>query len=170
MEPEAAVAMVHAREPEESVLLMRRAEREDDSWSGHWSFPGGLRQPNDRDLIDTALRELAEECGIALPREMLERALPHQAARRKIGEPILVAPFVFRVSDALPTILDGREAVEALWMPLSRMLDPSQHAMRPVPGRPAHVLYPCIELNGTPLWGFTYRLIREWLGLGEGKT
>jgi len=55
-------------------------------------------------------------------------------------------------------------------MPLSRMLDPSQHAMRPVPGRPADVLYPYIELNGTPLWGFTYRLIREWLGLGEDKT
>jgi hypothetical protein len=25
--------------------------------------------------------------------------------------------------------------------------------------------FPAIELNGVPLWGFTYRVITEWLGL-----
>jgi len=27
------------------------------------------------------------------------------------------------------------------------------------------MLFPAIDLNGMPLWGFTYRLITEWLGL-----
>jgi hypothetical protein len=26
-------------------------------------------------------------------------------------------------------------------------------------------MFPAIELNGVPLWGFTYRVIAEWLGL-----
>jgi len=43
--------------------------------------------------------------------------------------------------------------------------DPARHVLRPVPGRPANVVFPAIELNGVPLWGFTYRLITDWLGL-----
>ena len=71
-EAEAAVAIVQAHGERESVLLMRRAEREGDSWSGHWSFPGGWRQAGDRDLLCTALRELEEECGVRLAREHLQ--------------------------------------------------------------------------------------------------
>ena len=56
-EPEAAVAIVHAREPEESGLLMRRSVRQDDPWSGHWSCPGGRRETHDLNLLQTALRE-----------------------------------------------------------------------------------------------------------------
>ena len=68
-EPHAAVAIVRARQPRESVLLIRRSERQEDSWSGHWSFPGGRRDPEDPDLLHTAFRELEEECGIRLGRE-----------------------------------------------------------------------------------------------------
>src|SRR5512133_3644657 len=96
-EPEAAVAILHAREPEESVLLIRRAEREGDSWSGQWSLPGGRRDSGDVDLLHTALRELEEECGIRLRRAELEAALPERLARRRVGPFLLVAPFVFRV-------------------------------------------------------------------------
>ena len=35
----------------------------------------------------------------------------------------------------------------------------------PVPRLPEEMAFPAIELNGTPLWGFTYRVITEWLGL-----
>jgi 8-oxo-dGTP pyrophosphatase MutT (NUDIX family) len=164
-EAEAAVAIVHTRDAEESVLLIRRAERETDSWSGHWSFPGGRRDPEDADLLDTALRELAEECGIRLAREDMDAALPQKTARRKVGEFIPVAPFVFRACGRLPTVLDSREAVEALWLPLGLLRDPGRHRLRPVPGLPKETLFPAIELNAAPLWGFTYRLITDWLDL-----
>jgi 8-oxo-dGTP pyrophosphatase MutT (NUDIX family) len=163
--PDAAVAIVHARGPEESVLLIRRSERAGDSWSGHWSFPGGRCDPEDRDLLDTALRELDEECGIRLSRDQMESALPHTVARRLTPPYVLVAPFVFVVDAELPTVLDPREAAAALWVPLRDLRDPTRHALRPIPGRPPETLFPCVELAGTPLWGFTYRLISEWLGL-----
>lgn len=164
-EPEAAVTIVCARQPDDSVLLIRRSEREDDSWSGHWSFPGGRRDPQDPDLLHTALRELEEECGIRLDREYQEAALPHVVARRSAGPFVLVAPFLFRVERELPTVLDAREAVESVWIPRRRLLDPAQHRLCCVPARPAEMLFPAINLNGVPLWGFTYRLITEWLGL-----
>ena len=164
-EPEAAVAILSSRRAEESILLIRRAEREEDSWSGHWSFPGGRRDTQDPDLVHTALRELEEECGIRLARQHLEAALPPVLARRKTGPFVLVAPFLFRVDAELETLLDPREAAEALWVPLAVLLDPARHRLRAVPGRPGEMLYPAIELNGVPLWGFTYRLITDWLGL-----
>src|SRR5215471_17287898 len=95
-EPEAAVAVVHASEPAESVLLIRRSEREGDPWSGHWSFPGGWRQKGDQDLLHTALRELEEECGLRLQRDQMEAPLRPTVAGRRVGRLVLVAPFLFR--------------------------------------------------------------------------
>jgi 8-oxo-dGTP pyrophosphatase MutT (NUDIX family) len=164
-EPEAAVAVVHAREPADSILLMRRAVRDGDPWSGHWSFPGGRCDPRDEDPLHTALRELAEECGIHLTAKHLETSLEPTPAGRAGGHAILVAPFVFRVDGELPTILDAAEVDEVLWMPLRLLRDPGRHCLRPVPGRPPETRYPSIDLDGAPLWGFTFRLITSWLGL-----
>jgi hypothetical protein len=80
-----------------------------------------------------------------------------------------VAPFLFRVTAQFPTTLDPREAVEALWTPLSVLRDPARHALQSVPGQPQEVMFPAVELHGVPLWGFTYRLIADWLGLGSNS-
>jgi len=143
------------------------AERDSDPRSGHWSFPGGRREPEDRDLLHAALRELEEKCGICLARERLEAALPIAVARRKVGTFLLVAPFVFHVDDVRPTVLDPREAVEAVWVPLTMLRDPARHALRPVPGLPREMRFSAIDLNGVPLWGFTYRLIADWLDINR---
>jgi 8-oxo-dGTP pyrophosphatase MutT (NUDIX family) len=164
-EPAAAVAIVRAHVQKESILLIRRSERKEDSWSGHWSFPGGRRDPDDPDLLHTALRELEEECGIRLARENMEAALPSVLARRRTGPFVLVAPFVFGVNSELPTIVDLEEAVEAVWVPRSLWCDPGCHSLREVPGLPANWLFPAIDLYGVPVWGFTYRLAADWLGL-----
>jgi 8-oxo-dGTP diphosphatase len=164
-QPDAAVAIVHARGLADSVLLIRRAEREADAWSGHWSFPGGRRESGDRDPLQTALRELEEECDIRLARERLEAALPPAVARRKVGRYLLVAPFVFSVDEEQPLSLDLREAVDAVWVPLRTLRDPARHALLPVPGVPPQVRFPAIGLPVVPLWGFTYRLITDWLHL-----
>lgn len=173
--PEAAVAIVHTRSAPESVLLMRRSERPDDPWSGHWSLPGGRCEASDRDAVHTALRELAEECGVHLAESDLESTLPQTMARRKTPPFLLVAPFVFRVDSELPTVLDPREAVQSLWIPVDTLRDPMHHVLQPVPGRPREMLFPTIELPGPPLWGFTYRLLTDWLhpradGLGAANV
>jgi 8-oxo-dGTP pyrophosphatase MutT (NUDIX family) len=166
-EPEAAVAIVRTRGPDSTILLMRRAEREDDAWSGHWSFPGGRRDQSDVDLLQTALRELREECGIRLVREQVSAALPPTLARRRTGPFLLVAPFVFDIETELPTMLDAKEAAGAVWIQQSMLLDPTQHSFRRAPGMSAEVWFPAIALPGAPLWGFTYRLLVDWLEISS---
>jgi 8-oxo-dGTP diphosphatase len=164
-QPEAAVAIVHTGGPEESVLLIRRSQRETDSWAGHWSFPGGRIEAQDPDLLHAALRELKEECGIRLEPADMEAALPYMVARRPVPPFVLVAPYVFSVRNELPTVLDTAEAVEAVWVRRNVLEDPAQHRLRRVPGRSSRQLFPTIEVNGVPVWGFTYRLITDWLRL-----
>jgi 8-oxo-dGTP pyrophosphatase MutT (NUDIX family) len=161
---EAAVAIVHALDSD-SVLLIRRAEREGDSWSGQWSCPGGRRDPGDVDLLHTALRELEEECGVSLRRADLFKALPERFARRRVGRFLSVAPFVFRVERNLAIIPDPLEAAHAEWIPLDWLRDLDRHHLREVPGIPTDTLFPAIDLECAPLWGFTYRLLCDWLGL-----
>lgn len=164
-EPGAAVAILKTEPPEASVLLIRRAINENDPWSGHWSFPGGRRDAGDKDLLDTALRELAEECGILLGRADLYEVLPPLTAGRRFGREIGVAPFVFQVSSRLSIRLQECEASESLWLPLAEIADPGRHRWQPVPGLPDNMLFPSINLNGTPLWGFTYRVLCRWTGV-----
>lgn len=148
------------------MLLMRRAERADDSWSGHWSFPGGRRDNGDLDLLHTALRELEEECGIRLRREDLESALPQRVAGSRVGKFMLVAPFTFHIPGELATILDPSEAAQASWIPLSLLRDPSRHQLRNVPRGAPDLFFPAVDLDVAPLWGFTWRVLVEWLNLG----
>ncbi len=166
LEPEAAVALLHAAPPCDSILLMRRAERAGDSWSGHWSFPGGRRDAGDTGLLNTALRELEEECGIRLRPEDAVCPLPPRLAGSRAGARILVAPFLFRVPGELATILDPLEAAHTAWVPLSLLRDGARHRLRNVPGAPPDLFFPAVDLDAAPLWGFTWRVLVEWLNLG----
>jgi 8-oxo-dGTP pyrophosphatase MutT (NUDIX family) len=145
---------------------MRRTERVGDAWSGHWSFPGGRRDRTDFDLLATALRELEEECSVRLTRDDLEATIPPAFAGRRAGQFLLVAPFLFRVEGERAVVPNPGEAVEAVWVPLGLLRDRQRHRLQAVPGLPEHVLFPAVDLNGVPLWGFTYRLIADWLRLG----
>jgi 8-oxo-dGTP pyrophosphatase MutT (NUDIX family) len=166
VEPEAAVAIVRNCQRPESVLLMRRSVRTSDPWSGHWSFPGGRRDASDPDLRHTAIRELEEECGVRLKREEMDAQLPPREARRSSGPWVSVTPFLFRAPGELPAAPDGREAVETSWVPLDLLRDPASHLLLPISGMPPEWRFPAVPLGAVPLWGFTYRLITDWLGIG----
>ena len=90
----AAVAVVLAPDPD-AILLIRRAERTGDPWSGHIALPGGRREPADPDLVATAIRETGEEVGIALEPERPGGSLRDVVPRTPALPPIAVRPFVF---------------------------------------------------------------------------
>lgn len=165
--PRAAVALLVRPAPAElEILLIRRAVREGDPWSGHMALPGGRAQPGDADLVHTAARETHEEVGID-PRGggawlgALDDLAPASGVRR-----IVVQPHVFAVAaDAVP-VPDPREVDAALWIPLGELVDPA------VATEYLHVLeggtrvrLPAFGTRGQVIWGMTHRMLSQFLEL-----
>ena len=91
------------------------------------------------------------------------RALPRRLAGRAVGRPVVVAPYCWELPAALPLVIDPREIALARWVPLAELRDPARRgAAELARGRPG-VLFPCIRLDGAPLWGFTYGVVQELL-------
>jgi 8-oxo-dGTP pyrophosphatase MutT (NUDIX family) len=157
----AAVAVILAPAPD-AVLLIRRAERVGDPWSGHMALPGGRREPSDDDLIATAIRETAEEVGLVLSRDHLLGSLDDVVPRTPVLPPIAIRPHVFLVRQP-PLLTLNPEVAGARWVDLDRLLQPGTHhpVRLEVGGESRDVA--AYELDDAIVWGMTERVLSALL-------
>lgn len=160
----AAVACVLDDEPAgPRVLLMKRAERAGDPWSGHISLPGGGYHPGeDPDLLATAVRETHEELGIELAGARLLGHLAPLHPRTSGPAGIEVTPFVFHTTMALEPVC-GPEALAAFWLPLD--LAASGHLDSTYEYPVANIKFPAWTYEGHVIWGLTWRILADLLQL-----
>jgi 8-oxo-dGTP pyrophosphatase MutT (NUDIX family) len=157
----AAVAAVIAPDPE-AILLIRRAERAGDPWSGHMALPGGRREPEDPDLLSTAIRETREEVGLLLTAADLVGSLEDVVPRTPVLPPIAVRPYAFLVSSR-PRISLNPEVTASSWVPLSHLLRPDTwHPVRLEVAGQSRVV-PAFELEDGIVWGMTERILTALL-------
>ena len=62
--PAGVTLLIYPKDGEYCILLNKRTDTVDDH-KGEISFPGGRKDPKDKTLLDTALRETHEEMGIS---------------------------------------------------------------------------------------------------------
>jgi 8-oxo-dGTP pyrophosphatase MutT (NUDIX family) len=164
--PQAAVALIRISGRDPEYLLLRRAANPKDPWSGHFALPGGRREDTDHELLDTAIREAFEECGVRLTRQNLVQSLPLAMAGGWMGRPLVVAPFLFQV-DAKPSLsLQDEEIAEYHWLALSYLCDPENRSSAALSGRNPDMLFPCIRVGTGAIWGFTYGVLKSFMELG----
>jgi len=161
----AAVALVLVEQRQGvDILLIRRAVRAGDPWSGHVALPGGRHSPADPDLAATAMRETYEETGVDLSAAERLGTLDDLHPRTPMLPPIIVRPFVRALVHAVP-LVPSAEVERAFWISLDRFAEPG--ALRDVTlmlrGEP-HV-FPAYRLGGETVWGMTERILTSFLRL-----
>jgi 8-oxo-dGTP pyrophosphatase MutT (NUDIX family) len=159
----AAVAAIlrEGREGAE-VLLIRRAERASDPWSGHMAFPGGRKDQADPDLYTTAVRETREEVGIDLAAHgtLLGRLEDLEAIARARRTGLMIAPFVFSLAGDVPLTFDPDEVAEALWVALAPLARNEGAGTVRYERDGVPIDLPCWDVQGRVVWGLTYRMIQ----------
>ncbi len=151
-------ALVHDA-PSPRVLLMKRAVRQGDPWSGHISLPGGgYHAHEDESLLETAIRETHEELGFRLTRDQLLGNLTALGPRNAGPMPIEVTPFVFR-TELAPEVIVGPEALSAFWLPLDLALLGALD--KPFVYPDSQLTFPSWDFEGHVIWGLTRRILDD---------
>lgn len=166
--PRAAVALVlRAGGDGPELLLIRRAEREGDPWSGHMALPGGREQANDdADPVRTAARETHEEVGIDLAAagRLLGPVQPVWPVSTRAPR-ILVRAFVFWVHAPVRAV-PNEEVDEVVWVPVQELRSPgavTEHLLE-IEGH-GPMRFPAFGTRGYVIWGLTHRILTTFLEL-----
>jgi 8-oxo-dGTP pyrophosphatase MutT (NUDIX family) len=161
----AAVALVLLEGPQGlEILLIRRAERADDPWSGQIALPGGRRDGGDRDLEATAVRETREETGVDLSDAERLGVLDDLYPRASTLPPVVVRPFVFALARRA-ALVPSDEVQRAFWLPLGRLSDPGVRREVTLPLRGGARTFPAYLVDEDLIWGMTERILTPFVDL-----
>lgn len=147
------------------LLLIRRADREGDPWSGQIALPGGRASPDDESLEATAVRETLEETGIDLARHgRVLGSLDDLRPRTAVLPPIIVTPFVAALGGEIvrPLVLSN-EVAEAFWVPWNTLADPATTRESELVVLGTTWRGPAFVLGPRVVWGMTERILRQLL-------
>lgn len=145
--------------PGDRLLFIERSSRLR-SHAGQIAFPGGKPEPEDRDLLDTALREAEEE--VALDRDVVHVLGRLEPLPTPTG--FFIVPFVGRVDQPWQPRVASGEVARILQPEIGLLADPEIHritATRHWRGR-AYELHQ-FDIADPPLWGATARMTWELL-------
>lgn len=159
----AAVAVALVTNPD-GLLLIRRADREGDRWSGQMAFPGGRWSPGDSDLSVTARRETSEEVGVDLSDAPLLGTLDDIAPRTASLPPIIVRPYVFYLPSRQPLQLN-HEVAGALYASLNDLRAPGVYRPFEFSTQGTKMVLPGYHLPEGVIWGMTERILTPLLEL-----
>lgn len=150
------------------LLLIRRAEREGDPWSGHMALPGGHLQAGDADLLATALRETQEEVGVDLREHELLGALDeHPAMAHGKFTGIVIAPFVFALRKDVE-LQPNYEVADLIWASLGRMARGESAAVKELQRDGRLVRFPGFGVGEHVVWGLTHRVLQNFFAALDG--
>jgi len=158
--PAAVLILLYPKDGEHCILLNKRTD-EVEHHKGEISFPGGAKDPEDRDFLDTALRETYEEMGVKPEDVTILGQLDDVATRSRFG----VRVFVGTIPHEYPFKSSAIEIAEVLEVPMSGLLDPAnrREEVRWVDGKVSKAY--CYAYGEHLIFGATAQIVTQLLEL-----
>ena len=155
----AVLALIGAGSDGPEILFVERAASMR-THAGQIAFPGGAADPDDVDLVDTALREAEEEVGLERSGvEVLGLLPPAHVAVSGFDVTAVVGWWRRR---SLVSAVDAREVASVPVVPVSVLTDPARRA---TVRHPLGYTGPAFEVDGHLIWGLTAHLLDGLLDL-----
>lgn len=143
-------------EPE--FLFVVRKISEMDAWSGQVAFPGGRWKPGDRNLLETAGRELWEETRLRLGEDVEVLRILSEVRPRNMPK-LAVTPLLARALGR-PTPRLGEELSTYFWARV-KSLERVEKVVRMPDGSARTV--PAFRHGVWIIWGMTARIVEQIL-------
>ena len=146
------------------ILMIQRAVRQGDPWSGHMGFPGGRKEESDASDMACAKRETREEIGFDLDiyGELVCQLSDVNTGWRADRPEMLVAPFVFKVGST-PVFELNHEVDDTLWVPLSFLLNDANRSRHRWDWRGEVLESDAFTFDDRLIWGLSLMMIDELL-------
>ncbi|MDC1356458.1 CoA pyrophosphatase [Pseudomonadota bacterium] len=155
---------------DESHILMTQRKYNLRKHAGQIAFPGGRKEKDDKDLMETVVRETEEEISLSQENYDIIGKLP----KFYTGTGYVVTPFVAlmkETSDWKNLIKPNSEEVEKIFIPKSQeLLSPEFHVREKPPIKSSMYMTWRINYKNENIWGLTARVlvtISAGLGLRE---
>ena len=157
----AVLIPIFYKEGEYYILFTKRTERVKEH-KGQISFPGGAYEEQDRTLLNTALRECAEEIG--LPAKAVE-VLGELDDMPTMTTDYLISPFVAAIPWPYQLKVDPTEVEEIIEVPVSALLDKDCLRQETEPLRDGTIIGYFYYYNERIIWGATARILDQFLDI-----
>jgi 8-oxo-dGTP pyrophosphatase MutT (NUDIX family) len=139
-----------------SVLLTQRTNHLRDH-AGQISFPGGRMDDEDKDAIDTALRESEEEIGLHRDNVEIIGHLPDYLTVSGYS----VTPIIGLVKPQAEYVLDAFEVADVFEVPLRFLMNPENHQVRVWESEQGSRRFYAMPYENRFIWGATAGMLRN---------
>ncbi len=156
--PSAVLVPIYEKDGQPHILFIKRTEWVE-KHKGEISFPGGTYEAQDKTLLDTALRESAEEIGLKPDDVEVLGELDETSVKTNY----IITPFLGFIPWPYEFRVDGRETEAIIEAPISALLDRG-HSRQELRDDETVTTYR-YNYQGSVIWGATARILAEFLDI-----
>ena len=158
---DAAVVLPVLKDGGEDHLILTKRTEVVLHHKGQICFPGGARDPDDKSLWETALRECQEEIGL----DPSQVALVRELGRQYTPTGFRVTPFVANIQPPVIFKPNPNEIATIFSVPFSHFRERSNIRIIRQKWEGREFLDPHIVYQGHEIWGVTGRILCEFFGI-----
>ena len=161
--PQAAILILLIENQNDLSIVFTERSKSLPSHAGEVSFPGGKREAEDEDLIETALRETQEEIGINPKQINILGRMDTKESRFGLS----VSPFIGYASGNLEFIKETKEVDTIFFVPLNYLKDKPSITNKVTNASGETFETPVLNYDSHKIWGLTLGFTLQFLKIIE---